>query len=51
MNYIVDNTIMNDINYIQHRFKIQKYCDLFEKVFIKNIYHMKLPDDFRRFDC
>ena len=52
MNYIVDNTIMNDINYItQHRFKILKYCDLFEVVIIKNIYHMKLPDDFRRFDC
>ena len=48
MNYIDDNTIMNDINYIQHRFKILKYCDLFE---VKNISHMKLPDDFRRFDC
>ena len=53
MNYIVDDTIVNDINYIQQRFKITllKYCDLFEVVIIKNIYHMKLPDDFRRFDC
>jgi hypothetical protein len=50
MNYIVDNTIMNDINYVQQRFKILKYCDLFEVV-IKNISHMKLPDDFRRLDC